>query len=76
MNASLWRDSIQQALDARAITVCCLSKPNTGYYLLIDDEDGVYIIEELIAGLKPYHIATTAMSASSYQTISMLNPLL
>lgn len=34
------------------------------------------IIEELICALKPFHRATTMMSASSYSTLSMLSPLL
>ena len=33
------------------------------------------IIEELITVLKPFHRATTAISASSYPTLSMLSPL-
>ena len=43
--------------------------------MLPDIEDWT-IIEELTGVLKPFHRATTAMSASSYPTLSMLSPLL
>ena len=52
-----------------------LDQPRGVRYLLPDSEEWT-IIEELIAVLKPFHRATTAMSASSYPTLSMLSPLL
>ena len=52
-----------------------LDQPREVRYLLPDSEEWT-IIEELIAVLKPFHTATTAMSASSYPTLSMLSPLL
>ena len=52
-----------------------LDQPREVRYLLPGSEEWT-IIEELIAVLKPFHRATTAMSASSYPTLSMLSPLL
>lgn len=43
---------------------------------MLPDSEEWTIIEELIAVLKPFHRATTAMSASSYPILSMLSPLL
>lgn len=60
-------DVLQQALCA-----VLLDQPREVRYLLPDSEEWT-IIEELIAVLKPFHRATTAMSAS---TLSMLSPLL
>ena len=52
-----------------------LEKPCEIRYLLPDGEEWT-IIEEVLTVLKPFHRATTAMSASSYPTLSMLSPLL
>ena len=52
-----------------------LEKPHEIRYLLPDGE-GWMIIEELIGVLKPFHRATTAISALSHPTLSMLSPLL
>lgn len=43
---------------------------------MLPDSEEWAIIEEIICVLKPFHRATTAMSASSYPTLSMLSPLL
>ena len=43
---------------------------------LLPDGDEWNIIEEVLEVLKPFHRATTTMSASSYPTVSMLSPLL
>ena len=52
-----------------------LDQPREVRYLLPDSEEWTNI-EELIAVLKTFHRATTAMSASSYPTLSMLSSLL
>lgn len=52
-----------------------LAQPREVRYLLPGSDEWT-VIEELIAVLKPFHRATTAMSASSYPTMSMLSPLL
>ena len=51
-----------------------LENPHEIRYLLHDGE-GWMIIEELIGVLKPFHRATTAISALSHPTLSMLGPL-
>ena len=59
----------------QALCAVLLDQPREVRYLLPDSEEWT-IIEELIDVLKPFHRTTTAMSASSYPTLSMLSPLL